>query len=138
MATGTAGSTARQFHTQQVHYLRKTVAYNTTNIANGIKMGTLPAGAKVIDAVVHVTTAFNAASTNVLTAGTNSTSYDNIVGSGDVTEGTPAGYRASVTTAAAQTLSADTDVYVKYTQTGTAASTGAATVIITYVPDNDG
>jgi hypothetical protein len=34
-------------------------------------------------------------------------------------------------------LAADSDVYAMYTQTGTAASAGAAYVIIEYVCDND-
>lgn len=138
MATGTAGTTARAFHTQQVHYLRKSVAFNTADIATGVKVGTLPAGAKVVDAVTHVTTVFNAATTNVLTAGTNSTAYDNIVGAADVTEGTVGGYRAAIVTAGAQTLSADTVVYARYTQSGAAATTGAATIMVMYVLDNDG
>lgn len=138
MATGTAGSAARTFHTQQVHYLRKAVAYNTAGIGTSVKIGTLPSGAKVVNAVVHVSTVFNAATTNVLTAGTNSTAFDNIVGAGDVTEGTLGGYSAAILTAGALTLTSDTDVYARYTQSGTAATTGAATICIMFVVDNDG
>ncbi len=128
---------ARELHTQQIHYLRKRVNYNDSGISGGVYMGTLPAGAVVIDAVTRVITAFNAATTNVLTAGTNSSSYDNIVGAADVTEGTPGGYRAAILTVAGTTYAADTDVYAKYTQTGTAATTGAAVIIISFVPNND-
>lgn len=129
--------TARQYHTQQVHYLRKTVNFNDPGIGSGVCMGTLPAGAMVIDAVTRVETVFNAVTTNVLTAGTNSSSYDNIVGSADVTEGTTGGYRAAVLTAAATSYASDTDVFVKYTQTGTAATTGKATIVIAFVVNND-
>lgn len=129
---------ARQYHQQMVHYLRKTVNFDDSGIGDGVSMGTLPAGAQVIDAVVNVETAFNAVSTNVLTAGTNASDYDNIVGAGDVTEGTPGGYRAAILTAAAGEYDADTEVFAKYTQSGTAATTGKAHIVIAYVPNNDG
>jgi hypothetical protein len=129
---------ARTLHTQLVHYFRTRVNYNDSGISGGVYVGTLPAGAMVIDAVTRVNTAFNAGTTNVLTAGTNSASYDNIIGAGDVTEGTPGGYRAAILTAGATAYAADTDIYVKYTQTGTAADAGQADIIITFAPNNDG
>jgi len=125
----------RVYHTQQVHYLRKTVDFNTTGVATGVLMGTLPAGAQIIDCVVNVVTAFNAGSTNVLTVGTNSTDFNNIMGSSDITEGTPGGYRAL--TGAGVEFAADADVYIKYTQSGTTADTGQAVVVVAYVPNND-
>lgn len=129
---------ARQSHMQVVHYLRKRVNYNDAGISSGVVMGTLPAGAQVIDLTVRVLTAFNATSTNVLTVGTNSSSWDNLTGSGssDVTEGTPEMYRVAPSNFDV-TFSADTDVYVKYAQTGTAAGTGQADIILTYVPNAD-
>lgn len=126
----------RSFHTQQIHYLRADVSFDTANIATGVIIGTLPSGAQVVDAVVNVTTAFNAATTNVLTAGTVGASYDNIVGAADVTEGTTGGYRAAILTAGRQ-VAADTDVYARYTQTGTAATTGKATIVIAFAVNND-
>lgn len=129
---------ARVLHTQQVHYFRKRVNFNDAGITAGVLMGTFPAGSMVLDAVTRVNIAFNAATTNVLTAGTNSTAYDNIVGAGDVTEATPAAYRAAIATAGAGVYATDTDVFAKYTQTGTAATTGQADIVITYVPNNDG
>jgi hypothetical protein len=128
---------ARQYPAQLVHYLRKVVNYSDTNIATGVLVGVLPIGAMVVDAVTRVETLFNAATTNVLTAGTNSTSYDNIVGAADVTEGTTGAYRAAIATAGATTYAADTEVYAKYTQTGTAATTGKATIVIAFVVNND-
>lgn len=129
---------ARQSHLQVVHYLRKRVNYNDAGISAGIVMGTLPAGAQVIDLTVRVLTLFNAGSTNVLTVGTNSTDFNNLSGSGssDITEGTAEMYRVAPANFDV-TFSADTDVYVKYTQSGTAAGTGQADVIITYVPNAD-
>ncbi len=129
--------TAREYHTQQVHYLRKTVNFNDANVGTAVLVGTLPAGAQIVDAVTNVLTVFNAGTTNVLTAGTNSSSYDNIIGSGDVAEGSTGGNRAAVATATAGSYASDTDVYAKYAQTGTAATTGKAVIVISYVPNND-
>lgn len=124
-------------HLPVVHVLTKQVNYNDANIGTGVLMGTLPAFAQVIDAVVRLEVAFNAATTNVLTAGTNSASYDNIVGASDVTEATPAAYRGAIATVGATSYATETDVYARYTQSGTAATTGRATISIMYTINRD-
>lgn len=129
---------ARVLHTQQTHYIRKHVAFGDAGIAAGILAGTLPAGALIISALARIITAFNAGTTNVLTVGTNSTAYDNIFAAADITEATVGGYVAPALTASATTYAADTDVFIKYAQTGTAATTGAADILIAYAPNNDG
>lgn len=138
MPTGTAGTSARQFHQQMVHYLRFDVNYNDTNVATGVGKQSLPAGAIILGTTVLVTTAFNAATTNVLTVGTNSSSYDNIATSAQTVSGTT-GLKQNLapTGTALGKLSAAAQVFVKYTQTGTAASAGAATVMIAYTVAND-
>jgi len=138
MTTGTAATVARQLHTQQIHYLRFSVTYSDAGIATGVPKQTLPAGAIIIGTDVVVATTFNAQTTNVLTVGTNGTTANNIIASGDVDE-TTAGLTKSVspTAAALGALAADVPVYVKYTQTGTAGTQGAATVLIKYIPNND-
>lgn len=138
MATGTAGSTARKNASQLVHYLRMAINYNDTGIASGVGKQWLPAGAIILGTDVHVATAFNAGTTNVVTIGTNSTSYNNIIASGDVDE-TATGLTQNVkpTGTALGPLSADAQVFAKYAQTGTAASTGKCYVVIKYVVDND-
>lgn len=117
-----------------VGYISKTIAFNTTGIGTDqtVEVGQLPEGARVIDGVVYVTTAFNAATTNVLTVGTG-TSTNEYFGSSDVTEGTPAGYAMPTANRGIVVGTGGAIVYVKYTQTGTAATTGAATVILTYI-----
>jgi len=136
MPSNTAGSTARQFVAQTVHTLRKKVRFDTPGVASGVKMpAPLPAGAEILRATAKVKTAFNAATTNVLTVGTSAGSMADVLSASDVTEGTPGAYTA--TTGAALTLASDTDIYVKYTQTGTAATAGEAIIIIEYVPNND-
>ena len=85
---------------------------------------------------VRIDTAFNAGTTNVLTVGTNAGSDNNIVAAADVNEAATG--TTSVTTGIGLSIAADTPVYVRYTQSGTAATAGAATIVILYVANNDG
>jgi hypothetical protein len=130
---------ARQSVDQCVHYLRIVVNYNDASISGGARAyGALPAGALIIGTDVNVTTVFNAGTTNVLTVGTNTTTSNNIIAAGDVDEASAALTKnVSPTGAALVPLATDLDVYVKYTQTGTAATTGKAYIVIKYIPDND-
>lgn len=127
---------ARNEGTQSLHFIGIDVTYSTPNIGTSdkVKVGRVPAGSMLFPAQVRVTTAFNAATTNVLTVGTSGGSDADVVAAGDVDESTPG--VTIVETGCSLTFSDDTDIYVKYTQTGTAASTGAATVIIPYAPPN--
>ena len=138
MATNTPNTSARRSSIQTLHYLRFAVTYSDAGIASGVAKQTLPAGAVVVGTDVLVTTTFNAQTTNVLTVGINGTTASNMVASGDVDE-TTAGLTKSVspTGTALVDLAADSPVYVKYTQTGTAATQGRAIVIVKYVPNND-
>lgn len=134
MPTGTLGSTARRYQTSQEHYITAQVAWNTTGIATGVVIGTLPATAIITRWVVHVTTAFNAATTNVLEVGMNASTYNDIAPTASVIAGT-AGVKsgdAAVSTARGR-LAADTPVRAMYTQSGTAASAGAAEVVVFYI-----
>ena len=135
MATGTQGTTARKIALQVVEYIAIDVNYNDTGIATGVATGKyLPAGAILIGTDVSINTAFNAVTTNVLTCGTNGpTTNDNIVAAADVAE-TPAALTQNIkpTGTALGKLAADAQIYVKYTQSGGAATAGAATIIIKY------
>lgn len=115
-----------------------TVNYNTPGIGttDTVKVGALPAGAVILEATVQVKTAFNAASTNVLTVGTSSGSDADIISAGDVDEGQTGSYTSAI--GADLTFSSDTAVYAKYTQSGTAATAGQAVVVIIYVAVNNG
>lgn len=136
MATGTAGTQAREFPTQQTHYIRGTVNFDTTGISTGVKLGTRPAGSEILRTTVKIKTAFNAGTTNVLTVGENATNYNDYVASGDVDEAVT---QSNVVLRGADlaAITADKDVYAKYTQTGTAATTGQAIIIVEYVCNND-
>lgn len=138
MATGTAGTTARQSSLQAVHYLRIGVTYSDAGISSGVGKQYLPANAVVVGTDVFINTTFNAQTTNVLTVGTNGTTANNLVASGDVDETTAAlTQNIKPTSTALGPITADAQVWVKYTQTGTAATQGAATIVIKYVPNND-
>ena len=120
---------ARQLHTQQVHYLRKRVNFNDTNIAGGVVFGTLPAGAMITDLDIRVNTAFNAATTNAINVGTSAG------GTQVFTDAATSGARQP--TIPNLSFATDTDLYVQYAQTGTAATAGQADIVIGYVPNND-
>lgn len=132
MATGTPGTSARVDPRQVLNTWRQTVNYNDPAVAAGVLSGVwLPMGAFITQILVEIVTAFNAATTNVLTVGTNGT-FDNIVGAGDVTEGTVA--VTSVTTGLGRSIAAAGDAQIgwKYTQTGTAATAGQAVIVICF------
>jgi hypothetical protein len=122
--------------THQLPYFRATVEFDTYQIgtAGKVPLGTLPAGAIVTGMLVKVTEAFNAATTNVLTVGTASDD-DAIIGAADVDETTVG---TTVTFAAVgYKATAATPLFIKYAQTGTAATAGAADIVLWFVPDND-
>ena len=134
-----AATTPRQFHTQQVHYLRKTVNYNDSNIATGVLFGTIPAGAQILPfaSTITVRTAFNAGTTNNLLIGT-AAGGNQICATADSAAGSTGSKTlalATITTNSYQ--AADTDLYVTYTQTGGAATAGIATITIAFTVDND-
>jgi hypothetical protein len=127
---------ARNDGTQNVPFIGRDIAYNPAGIgtADTVKVGRIPAGSMLMPAQVRITTVFNAATTNVLTVGANASANTDIVAAGELNEGATG--VTIVGTGAALTFANDTDIYVRYTQTGTAATTGAATILIPYFPPN--
>lgn len=124
----------RQYHTRQVHYLTKSITYSDTDISGGSTVkfrNSLPPNACVTDTFVKVKTAFNAATTNVVTVGSNSATSNDIVASADVNEASAIGFL--VAGPGVLNTSTSLNVYVKYTQTGTPATTGAADIVVAYV-----
>jgi hypothetical protein len=84
-----------------------------------------------------VTTAFNASTSNTITLGTSTTATE-IMASG-VTAGTVGNYHmtTAIGLGVSATSAADVTLYAKYAQTGVAATAGAVTCVIEYMPDND-
>ncbi len=134
MATGTAGTAARQFHTQQIHYLRKSIAY--TDNGTTVTVGTIPAGSLVLKPIsgVSVNVAFNGGTTNTLDIGPSTDSGTNLW----MTVGA-LGSIAFVPLDEAVTMLVSVDTIVQAAVVSTAsASAGTAEIIIAYIPDNDG
>lgn len=137
MATNTAGSTARQFHQQMIHYLRKTITY--ADNGKTIAVGTIPAGSIVLPELsgVYVTTAFNGDTTNTVDVGITGTTqkYSSALALGTL------GFieQDVLTTSAASSLLTTVDEAIIATVVSTAsASAGSAEVVMAYIPDNDG
>jgi hypothetical protein len=134
MATGTAGSAARDLNLQMVHYLRKSIAY--TDNGSTVTVGTIPAGSLLIKSIsgVSVNVAFDGNSSNVLDIGPSTDSGTNLW----MTQGSLATI-ALVPLDEAVTMLVASDTIVQALVTSTAsASAGTAEIIICYIPDNDG
>lgn len=127
------GQPARDLGYGIVQAIARIVSFDTPGIGttDTVKVGTLPNGAFITGVFVRINTAFNAATTNVLTVGTSSGSDADLVADADVDE-TATG-TSQVMRGVGLSVAADTAVYAKYAQTGTAATTGSATIVINYV-----
>lgn len=137
MATGTAGSAARQFHTQQIHFLRKSITF--ADRATTVTVGVIPAGSVILDAIsgVYVSEVFNAGTNNRLDVGASTDTGTNnyatlltLLGIGFVK------LDELATTSPLTTVDVTVQAYVDVT--GTTPTTGAAEIVIAYIPDIDG
>lgn len=121
-----------------IGYLRRTVNFDTPFAGepggvttNGVPIGGLEAGACVIGVDVVIETAFNA-TTNAVVVGT-SADDDGFAATAGTVPGT-VGFKPNLQGALSGIpLAANTVCYVKYSQTGTAATTGKATIIVKFV-----
>lgn len=105
--------------------------FNTAGIADGVKVAQIRASTThpvLLEFFAEVITAFNAASTNVLTVGSDAASGNQFLASGDITEATPGFYPASNANKKYR-IEADTNIYLKYTQTGGVAQVETAVVV---------
>lgn len=135
MATNTAPARpqSRRQPRQVSNTLKKTINFNDAGIATGVAFDeSLPQGAFILGVWVEVVTAFNAVTTNVLTIGTNASTYNNIVAAADVNEGATGVTQVTRGLGRSITAAAELPVFAMYTQTGTAATTGQAVVVIEY------
>lgn len=102
-----------------------TIAFDTEGADEGVELCKLPAHIIVTKVVVDVIDAFDAGTTNVLTVGVNSIAND-LIGSGDVTEGTKGEYIVNKF----ELYDTAKTVKATYTQAGTAATGGAADIYL--------
>jgi len=130
---------ARITQYQAPHSLRKMINFNDAGLSAGVPLSQpIPAGSIITSVIVQIATPFNAATTNVLAVGTTGTGTD-LMTSAEAVAGTQ-GQKTAVaykSTAASNPLANDTNIFVSYSQTGTAATAGVAYVMITYHPNND-
>jgi hypothetical protein len=113
--------------------ITRTINYNDTGIASGLLIGTLPIGAVIQNWRATVETLFNAGSTNPISIGTTATGVE-VAATASITSGTAGVYTGSpATTTAWSKTTANTPIYTAYIQTGTAAGTGKAHIVIEYV-----
>lgn len=138
MATNVPGNTARDNAEQQTSFIRKTLTFTDAGAAaNGLPIGMIPAGAMIMGSSVDVSAAFNAATLNDVTVGTNATAYDNILTSAQVVAGTLGVKRNLPPTLRVDQVTAPTMVYLKTNLTGTAATAGQLTIVIEFVVNRD-
>ena len=136
MATDTAGNQGQMYHTNQVHYLAKTITF--ADAGKTVTVGYLPPGAVVIPGIsgVAVNVVFNGDSTNTVDVGITGTTtkYSSALALGTL------GWIESdvLTESAGARLDETAGVQVIATVVSTAnASTGSATVILAYVIPDD-
>lgn len=131
MATGTAGTTARRYHTKQVHYL--TCDITVSDEDDSISMGILPAGAIVTACKVAVFTAFNNSGNDYIQVG-HADDADEFGANVDVSS---VGVKLPTTLASATevTFTTDTEVFAVYEGSSTAdgSPAGSCTVVLEYI-----
>ena len=132
MATGTAGSTARQSQVQAIHYLRRDIT--TADAATTVVVGTIPSGSIILEAIsgVYVHVVFNAGTNNRLDIGASTDSGTNNYATLLTLLGI--GFIELDEVAATLKVTADTTISAYVDVTGTAATTGQASIIIAYIP----
>lgn len=129
----------RDLSLQAMHYYRLTLNYNDPNISTGQAFGALGQNWYIYAIDCHVTTTFNASTTNVVTFGTTKANANEVMGSGDLNEAsaTVQHLTSALGLGLNATSAADVTLYAKYAQTGTAATQGSVTCLIEYSPNND-
>lgn len=120
---------ARDAGYENVQFLRKKVTF--ADMASTVSVGTIPAGALILKPVsgAQVTTAFNSVTTAVLDIGT---AADGDLYATDLDIKTAVAF-LPLDEAVGFTVSADTEITATLAQTGTAATAGAAEIVIAYI-----
>ena len=134
MATGQVGVAARQDPRQVSNTLKKTTNFNDVGI--GATAGVaydnyIPQAAFIIAVLTEIVVAFNAATTNVYSVGSNG-AVNNIVAAGDVNPLVVGVYPSTRAVGRSLTAAGNILPAAKYTQTGAAATTGQAITVIEF------
>lgn len=124
---------ARLYSQQLTHFLRKAITFSADGTA--VTVGTIPANSLILKPAsgVHVTTAFNGATTNTVDIGTAAST---------ALWATALSLTATNFVALNQSIAGflvTSDTIIQASVTATATSTaGAAIVVIEYIPNTDG
>jgi uncharacterized membrane protein len=114
----------------QLSAITVTIAYTDTS---AVTIGTIPANSQIIDVNIDVTTAFDAGTTNTVTVGKTGSAAAYVTATSVGSAGRASVATTGVYSAWANVGSSDVDyATVTYSQTGTAATAGAARVTIVY------
>ena len=108
-----------------------TTTFAYTN-ATAVTIATIPAGAQIVDINIDVTTAFDAGTTNTVTVGKTGSAAAFVTATSVGSAGRASVATTGVYSAWANTGSSDVSAIITYSQTGTAATAGAARVTIVY------
>lgn len=137
MPTNTAGTNARNTNLNVLHVIRADITF--ADNGRVVTIGQIPAGSQIFNTIsgVYVNTAFNAGTGNVLDIGT--TANDDLYGT-DIALGTKAfvalDEAATATDVNTWYIATDTTFTCTPALSGTAATAGAAVVLIAYYPPN--
>jgi hypothetical protein len=133
MTTGTAGTTARQYHQQMLHYLRKGLDEVS---GTSITVGTLPSGAVIVAPISGI-------QIRVVFSGTNPVADIGITGTlekyaSDLDLDAAVAFLPLDVTTAIQVVDADTPIICTLDLSTPVGADGSAECLIFYCPDNDG
>lgn len=134
MATNTAGTTAREYHTHQVHYVSKDFTF--ADRGNTLTIGYAPAGATVIRGGIVVSEVFNAGTNNRADLGTRADTdgFATLLALGTV--GVIAADEMATTNDAGP-FTVDTELVVVVDVTGTTPTTGKGRAWLEYILNDD-
>ena len=122
---------ARKLNPGAVHQISTNVTFADNGSA--VVIGTVPAGARVLRATAIVTEAFNAGTSNVLDIGTTA---DPDGFATDIALGTIGNIAADeMATTNDQVASVDTGIIATVALSGTAATAGAADIVVEYIAE---
>lgn len=100
--------------------------------STAVTIATIPANAQIVDINIDVTTAFNAGTTNTVTVGKTGSAAAFVTSTSVGSAGRASVASTGVYSAWADTGTSDISATITFSQTGTAATAGAARVTIVY------
>lgn len=140
----------RQFNTQQTHYLRFTVSFNSCALVSNTcsaKVGAVPYNAFIVRAYQQIITPFNSGTADTVALGTApggaqivaaTNSVHGAAGAATVLALVSAGITPTGNGTTPNGGDGGFDIWAVYAQTGTAPTAGQAVIVIEYIAPNDG